>query len=84
MPMSTRELLIGGSTFKDAKGDNYCYLPIFRNNDPGNTQWIFGAIFMEKYYMVYDMTTSSKGYNQIGIGPRNQIDYIGKGVIDEA
>ena len=39
---------------------------------------------MEKYYMVFDMTSQSKGYNKVGIAPRMEMDYIGKGVIDEA
>jgi hypothetical protein len=37
MDMKTRELLIGGKTFKDGYGDRFCYLPIFRNNNPDTT-----------------------------------------------
>ena len=45
------------------KFENECYIPIFKNNDDTNTKWVFGALFMEKYYMVFDMSTASKGYN---------------------
>ena len=55
--------MVPGSMFNDKQGDKNCYLPIFRNSDPENTAWVFGAIFMEKYYFVYDMSSEDLGYN---------------------
>lgn len=63
LPLSAKELLVGGKTFMGPKFENECYIPIFKNNDDTNTKWVFGALFMEKYYMVFDMSTASKGYN---------------------
>jgi hypothetical protein len=40
-------------------------------------------MFMEKFYMVFDMNKAHLGYNVIGIAPRNQEDLIGKGVVEE-
>jgi hypothetical protein len=44
--MDTEDLLVGGKTFKDKRGDDYCYLPIFQSDDLDKTQWVFGAKFM--------------------------------------
>lgn len=56
LTLSTEDLLIDGSQIGNDRGD--CYLAIFRSQlYHGNNQtWVFGNIFMEKYYMVYDMT----------------------------
>jgi hypothetical protein len=65
--MDTKDLLVGGSTFSstnDPKDNKLCYLPIFRNKDPG-AQWVFGAKFMEKYYMVFDMRKADQGKNYL-------------------
>lgn len=82
-------MYINGSKFNDVKGDESCYLPLFRNRDHlmANDTWTFGNIFMNQYYFTFDMTPlteQSENYLRVGIGRKNPEDVIGKGVIDKA
>lgn len=51
------DLYIPGSVFADADGDKNCYLPIFLGDQFSLDQntWILGNVFMDKYYLVYNM-----------------------------
>ena len=42
---------------------NQCFLTFFKYDAPGATNWLFGNIVMQKYYMIYDMSMyEEKGY----------------------
>jgi len=51
---------VGGSQFGDTKGDNTCYVPVFRSPFASSTQWTMGTLFFSKYYMVLDQTPKSE------------------------
>ena len=66
------KLLIPGS--KIGASDDWCYIPIFRSNFGSYTMWHLGSIFIQKYYVIYDMTpydNFGKNYLQVGIGLKN-------------
>ena len=72
-------LLIDGHIFNE---DNTCYYAIFKHmNDELISDWYIGNIFMDKYYIVYDMTPVEefdKDYNQIGFGLKSTVIEVGK------
>tara|TARA_B110001450_G_scaffold54137_1_gene50564 strand:- start:123 stop:302 length:180 start_codon:yes stop_codon:yes gene_type:complete len=51
---------VPGSKFGDPKGDNTCYVPVFRSPFESSTQWTMGTLFLEKYYMVLDQTPKNE------------------------
>ena len=78
------QLYISGDHFGGNKDE--CYIPIFNNkkhrkeSEAALPAIYLGNIFLEKYYMVFDMSPLEKDleYIQIGIGLRNKENQVTK------
>ena len=72
--MNQTELLIDSEKFNDQSVKGKCVIPIAPHPSDVALQknsWMLGAIFMQKYYMVFDATPSTEyslDYLRIGIG----------------
>jgi hypothetical protein len=65
---------------KISKSNLYCYIPMFAHNNFNQKAYIVGALVMNHYYTVFDMSPEeerNEGYIQIGIGERNIEDELG-------
>lgn len=54
--------------------------------DKDDEKWYFGAIFFNKHYMVFDMTSYTErdhDWLQVGIGIKNPINIIGETLYDK-
>ena len=75
-----QDMLVSGETFADEV--DTCYIGIFPNGNSKILQsWYVGNLFMKSYYMVYDLSTfdeHGEDYLQIGIGPKNPNNMLGK------
>ena len=51
-------MFIDGFSFSDRLGSNSCFMPFFRQEKNlkfgNNDTWIFGTVFMDQYYMIFD------------------------------
>lgn len=51
--------------------------------DTTDLSWVLGSVFLENYYVVFDMTPTignSIGTNQIGYGPINTRNVLGDNI----
>lgn len=74
-----RDLLVEGDIFADP---GKCYLGIFPNtNTDPNSQWYAGAVFLTRYYTVFDMSEYEANENikhlRLGMGERAPANEIG-------
>jgi hypothetical protein len=75
---SNNNFLISGSDFGDSI--NTCYVPVFRSINGYADTWYGGNIFLNYFYITYDMTPyteNSMDYIQVGIAPANPDNMIG-------
>ena len=57
-----------------------CYLPVFRSMKGDQNTWYLGNLFMNYFYLVFDMSPYDdfgKDYITIGVGPINPSNLIG-------
>jgi len=62
-------MLIQAKDLGDRTSNN-CYVGVFRSLNANQETWYLGNLFMNKYYVVYDMTPydeQGKDYIQVGI-----------------
>ena len=74
------DLLVPGSMAGTT--DDECFIGVYKNGvDKIQNNWYLGLLFMDKYYIVYDLTpydNSKANYLQIGIGKKNPEQLMGK------
>ena len=60
-------MLIPGSQVNAPEGDDVCYLALFNHGLPSDKRdmVILGNLFLEKYYLVYDMSPLESGKEYI-------------------
>lgn len=77
----TKNYMIPGSQLGDT--DDTCYLPVFRSDQTAQDTWYVGNLFMNYFYMVFDMSPydeKNMTYIQVGVAPINPANLIGQEV----
>ena len=64
--MNADRFMISGTEVGDSA--DTCYFAFFKYEITSDSNWYFGNIFMQKYYTIYDASTSNLGYIQLGLG----------------
>lgn len=75
-----KDMLIPAKDLGDRTSNN-CYVGVFRSMNADQQTWYLGNLFMNKYYVVYDMTPydeHGKDYIQVGIALQNTQQIIGE------
>jgi len=70
--------------WSDKTGHKYCMAPFVENKEnPTDLTWTLGSVFLENYYVVFDMSAdlyNSTAVNQIAYGPINPRNVLGDSI----
>ena len=77
--MEFKDIFLDLSTLDPSTDKKWCMAPFIENTDNPTLTWTLGSVFLENYYVVFDMTPTlvGNGVNQIGYGPINPKNVIG-------
>ena len=72
---------------KELQKPDRCYLPFFSKprSMSQSSQWTFGAVFLDQYYTVFDMSPldNSMDYIQIGLTRKRKNNQLSRGFVLE-
>lgn len=79
--LHSEALLLDGTEIGLTKDE--CVIPVFKSKLIASNEWILGTIFLQYYYVVFDMSglhQNKVDYIQVGIGEKNPEDLIGESI----